>query len=83
MRLYHQKDYNLRRWRLYEPKDKWKLLLFVFYGLTIVKPLYDSLRGYLKIKDKAWFLHVVVCFAIIFVYGWGLISRLLKINIKK
>jgi hypothetical protein len=83
MRIYHQDEYNLRRYRVYEPQDKWKLLVFILYGLTFVKPLFDSSRGYLKIKDKAWFLHPLVCFTIIFVYGWGLISRLLKLNIKK
>jgi glycosyltransferase involved in cell wall biosynthesis len=80
MRVYHQEEYGLRRWRLFEKEDLFKLLVFVFYGLTLFKPLYDGFRGYLKIRDKAWFLHAVVCFAIIFVYGWGLISRSLKLK---
>ena len=35
---------------------------------TFFVPSYHSFRGYLKIKDWAWFLHPIVCFAVIGTY---------------
>ena len=49
-----------RRWHLVDfrqPKDTWRLLCFIFLTLTIIQPLFLSIRGYLKIRDLAWFLH--------------------------
>ncbi|MDD5044244.1 MAG: glycosyltransferase [Candidatus Omnitrophica bacterium] len=69
MELYHQKDYSLRRYRLYEPRDKLKLCLFVIFSITFIKPLYDSIRGFSRVRDSAWFLHPLMCFAILVTYG--------------
>ena len=69
MKLYHQKDYNLRRWRLYESQDRFKLIGFIIISLTFVKPLYDSLKGFMKIRDFAWFLHPIMCLSVLLVYG--------------
>lgn len=67
-----------RRYSLYEPQDFWKLLIFVFYSLTFVKPLFDSARGYVKIKDNAWFLHPVLCFSLTCIYAVMTIKNKLK-----
>jgi glycosyltransferase involved in cell wall biosynthesis len=68
-KLYLKNKAN-RRYHLYDPsKDFWKLVKFVVYSLTIVQPLYLSIRGYLKIRDKAWFLHPVICFLTVLNYG--------------
>ena len=69
MRLYYKKDYASRRYKLYEPEDKNRLLIFIIFSLTFVRPLYDSVKGFVKIPDIAWFLHPLMCFALIFVYG--------------
>ena len=60
-----------RRWHLVErtPRDIWKLFLFVFFSLTLVQPLCLSVRGYLKLRDKAWFMHPVVSLGTVFTYG--------------
>lgn len=53
-----------RRWHLVDfrqPKDIARLLWFVVASFTIIHPLSLSIRGYLKIQDKAWFLHPVIC----------------------
>ena len=53
-----------RRWHLVDfrqPKDIMRLIWFVICSLTLVEPILLSFRGYLKIRDKAWFLHPVVC----------------------
>ncbi len=36
--------------------------------ITFIIPLYHSLRGFIKIRDIAWFAHPFVCFAVITTY---------------
>lgn len=59
-----------RRFRVYEKKDRNRLIWIVFIGLTLVIPLIDAIKGYKQIKDKAWFLHPVISFTLIIVYGF-------------
>jgi hypothetical protein len=37
---------------------------------TAVKPVYDSLRGYAQLRDPAWFLHPLMCTAVIPIYSY-------------
>lgn len=76
MERYHFEDNSKRRYSVYMPGDEWNLLKFLFYSFTIVKPLFDAVRGYLIIPDPAWFLHPVMCLGISFTYGWGTIKSL-------
>lgn len=67
---YHFLDYSRRRYSIYEPnKDKLRLLGYIIYSATFIGPLVDATRGYLKVQDFAWFLHPVMCFAMLVVYG--------------
>ncbi len=61
-----------RRWHLVDfkqPKDIMRFLWFLICSLTVIQPLILSVRGYLKIRDVAWFLHPVVCLMTLIVYG--------------
>jgi glycosyltransferase involved in cell wall biosynthesis len=61
-----------RRYRIYDPakkSDKIRLLLFVLYTITWVKPFFDSVRGFLVIRDIAWFVHPIVCWIYLYTYG--------------
>ncbi len=69
---------NLRRYSVYYPEDKWKLLVFIFYAVTIVRPLFDSIRGFLKIRDIAWFIHPFMCLAVVYLYGLAIIKASFK-----
>ena len=80
MRRYHHQNYDIRRYKLYEPKDKYKLLVFIIISLSFIKPFYDSIKGFVKIPDVAWFLHPLMCFAILFAYGLGTIENLITKN---
>ena len=80
MKKYYLQDQSLRRYHMYSPSDKWNLFKFIFFSITFVKPLYDSFRGYRKIKDVAWFLHPLMCIVILFVYGLAIISNSLRKN---
>lgn len=65
--LYLQKI-DKRRYHIVTRKDYPKLLLFIFFSLTFIQPLYLSIRGYRKKSDFAWFIHPVFCFIITLVY---------------
>ncbi len=68
-----------RRYRLFDPtRDKPKLLKYIFYALTIVKPFYDSLRGYSKVRDLAWFIHPVMCLCMVTAYSYGFLMGKVK-----
>ncbi len=73
---YHFEDMSKRRFSVYEPpKDTFNLIKYCLYSVTFIKPLYDSLRGYMKVRDVAWFLHPVMCFAMLFIYGFATIKQ--------
>ncbi len=67
---YYYEESKKRRYSIYNPKeDNLKLLYYILISLTIIKPLFDSLRGYLKLRDSAWFVHPFMCFCMVFAYG--------------
>jgi len=68
---------STRRYILFDKKNKsdiFSLLKFVFYTVTIVQPLFLSIRGFAKKRDIAWFLHIIVCW----VFLWAYASAVLK-----
>lgn len=72
---YHFEDTSKRRYSVFMPGDELSLVKYVIYSLTFIKPIYDSLRGYLLIRDSAWFIHPFMCFGICIIYGWGTIRN--------
>lgn len=75
-------DYYLgkkRRYLIYNSKklqDNLKLFLFIFYTVTFIKPFVDSLRGYLRVRDRAWFIHPFVCWVYLYAYTRATIAGL-------
>lgn len=68
---------SARRYKVFEKKDIWRLIWFIIISLTIVVPLYDSFRGWRKIRDKAWFLHPFMCFSFVVMYSFVVIKHCL------
>lgn len=67
---YHFEDNSRRRYSIYNPKrNKLALIGFVVYSITLILPLADAVRGFLKIKDFVWFVHPVMCLGILLIYG--------------
>ena len=67
-----------RRYLIYNPKrneDNLKLMLFIIYTVTLVKPVIDSIRGYRSVHDYAWFLHPLICWIYLLSYGAAIIKR--------
>lgn len=67
---YHFEKHSKRRWSVVMPGDEFGLFLFVIYSLTLLGPLYESFKGYLKIRDVAWFMHPLMCLGTTLVYGY-------------
>lgn len=61
-RKYFVFNWNSRR-------DKLNLIKYIFYSVTFIIPLFQSIRGYTKVKDIAWFLHPILCLEILCGYG--------------
>lgn len=62
-----------RRWLVFDPKKIdhiINLIKFIFYTITFVKPLYDSIRGFIKKPDIAWFLHPFMCLFYLCMYAY-------------
>ncbi len=76
---YHFEDQSKRRYSVYDgSQDKIFLLGFIIYSSTLIIPMYDAIRGYVKIHDIAWFLHPFMCLGILVVYGITTIKEGLK-----
>lgn len=81
MQLHYQKRQNDRRYLVFDPKSKrdiFRLFMFIVFSSTFIQPLYISLKGYLRIRDVAWFLHPVVCFGIMCAYIYATFLKFLK-----
>jgi glycosyltransferase involved in cell wall biosynthesis len=50
-----------------------KILKFALHTLIVIPMLRDSIRGYVKKPDVAWFFHPLACWLTLFTYGFKLI----------
>jgi len=76
-----QKKIPRRRYFIYNPRkleDNFKLLFFIIYTVSFVKPFIDSIRGYATIRDVAWFLHPIVCWVYLVAYSSATIKKVLN-----
>lgn len=75
---YHFEENKKRRWSVVMPSDKFGVLLYAVYSLTIVAPTIEALKGYVKIRDLAWFVHPLMCLATTLIYGYVTIKFVVK-----
>lgn len=61
------RDFDKRRYKWEAPFSK-KILAAIAMA-TFLIPLYHSIRGFIKIRDIAWFIHPFVCFIVISMYS--------------
>jgi glycosyltransferase involved in cell wall biosynthesis len=54
---------------------------YLLYTILIFPLLCQSLKGYLKKPDIAWFFHPLACWITLFVYSWGTIKGVFKAEI--
>lgn len=67
---YHFEDKSKRRWSVVMRSDWNRVSLYVLYSLTLIFPIIESIKGYLKKPDIAWFMHPVMCVATTLIYGY-------------
>lgn len=75
MEKYHFGTMSRRRYSLYEKGDLGNTIRFVFFSMTFVVPLADSIRGFLRVQDVAWFLNPLMCASLVILYGFAIIQR--------
>lgn len=68
---------KLRRFGRLSGADKKRLIWAILICATFIVPFYHSICGWRKIHDNAWFLHPLLCFSFVIVYGWVTISHAL------
>lgn len=73
-----QEDAKRRRFTMVSPRDMLRLAFSTLAILTLVIPLYESIRGYRKIRDYAWFLHPFMGYGFVFIYAWVIIRHTLR-----
>lgn len=49
-------------------RDRWNIFRFIVASYTFVYPMYESIRGFMIIREAAWFLHPVICFLMAWEY---------------
>ncbi|UCD56384.1 MAG: glycosyltransferase family 2 protein [Candidatus Hydrogenedentota bacterium] len=54
----------------------WGYVKFVLSCVLVVPLLIQSLRGYVRKKDLAWFIHPVACWLTLITYGWATVRSL-------
>lgn len=76
---------NIDLFLRYEERRKYKwqtsfprLILTILLMVTLIKPTYDALKGFLKIPDIAWFLHPLFSFLIPIIYAAAVIKRRMR-----
>lgn len=88
MGLHYVHRAKSRRYKVFDSSrrdDIINLGKFVVFSITFIEPLIFSIRGFIKIRDYAWFIHPLFCLAICITYSWtiakGIFSRLRHDNI--
>lgn len=64
-----------RRFHMVSTKNARRLIFAVVASLTLVIPLIDSFRGWLRVRDRAWFLHPLMAIGFVLVYSWVIMKH--------
>lgn len=81
MKLHYQKRSRDRRYKVFDPESKediFRIFLFILFSSTFIQPIYVAVKGYLKIPDRAWFVHPIFCFCIMSIYTYAVMEKFIK-----
>jgi len=73
--LYYKKM-GLRKYPWNKTKRK-KIIKFCLFTLLIIPVFFQAFRGWFKVRDRAWFFHVIACWMTLLVYGINVIVGLI------
>jgi len=74
--FYHSK--NRRRSYDYGAVPKWKYLWFIIATLTIFPLLLQTIKGFIKKPDTAWWFHPAACWITLWQYSFGTLSSIVS-----
>lgn len=74
--LYYQKI-GTRKYP-WQKQNKVGLVKFIFSCLTLAPLFYQTLKGYFRKPDLAWFFHPLACWITLLVYSWGMVGGIFK-----
>lgn len=77
MSLHHIKLKDRRRYKVFDSRstrDVVNMLKFILFTITFVQPLWEALKGYVKVRDRAWFLHPIACWIFLSGYAFAVIK---------
>lgn len=81
-RLYYEEMYspeNIKRiYSVYQKKDFFRLVYIVFTYSTLVIPFIRAVKGFIVVRDSAWFLHPIMCFIFMLSYSSHFLIKLFK-----
>lgn len=67
-----------RDWRMVSgPADYFRVILFGLASLCILPHLWVAARGYRRVPDSAWLIHIPLCFALTLMYALAWAEHLL------
>lgn len=77
---------SVRRYSVFDInslEDRVNLAKYIFFTVTLIEPLIQSVRGFLRIKDIAWFMHPLACWLFLIYYTRFTALDLIKLKIKR
>lgn len=80
-RKFYDKKRGKRKYLVFDwhsSKDQISLIKYIVLSFTFIIPLFESIRGYTKIKDRSWFLHPIICLMMVIGYAISEIRWLLE-----
>lgn len=81
-RLHYAQKYSSdntdRIYSVYHKRDLPRLIYIILFYPTFVVPLLRALRGFLVVRDPAWFLHPVICCLFTLSYSLHFVNRLFR-----
>lgn len=69
----YKKYKKLRKYEWLKINNK-GIIKFILYILLILPLIFQSIKGYFKKRDVAWFFHPVACFITLFIYSFNFIN---------
>lgn len=78
MEQFYLKKNNNRRYSVYTKNEFGKLIVYIVYAVTFVKPTFDAIKGFIRVRDIAWFFHPILAFSLCIIYAYAIIKSKIK-----
>lgn len=75
----HYQKIGVRKYP-WQQQNKIGLLKFILACVTIIPLLYQSIKGFFKKPDPAWFFHPLACWITLYAYGTGRIKGIFGVR---